>query len=292
MLDSHDTLYCQHSYCCTCVTHDFACQPLNCACSQSRVLPDRSLHLTTHAMSNTVTETRVTFQSPEGQHLAGILTEPVQSASSTTSDSDDYTKPLSTRHCAILCHGFASHKNGFHFAAIAAHLANNLGLSSLRFDYAGNMDSSGDFRFGGFMKEVEQMAAAKAFLEQQHSKQVVLLLGHSRGAINATLYSVKYGDIPMVVLLAGRYDLKLNMTQRYGPDVLQQLQQSGPWKQVSKRDGDKFEIHWTLTAEEPLIPDVLRAFATMGSPKTFTLGNKCPEEMVTGLSYIGLSLQR
>lgn len=38
--------------------------------------------------------------------------------------------------------------------------------------------------------------------------------GHSRGAINATLYAGHHGDIPMVVLVAGRYDLTLNMTQR------------------------------------------------------------------------------
>jgi len=33
------------------------------------------------------------------------------------------------------------------------------------------------------VQEVEQMAAAKAFLEQQHGKQVVLLLGESPGKI-------------------------------------------------------------------------------------------------------------
>jgi hypothetical protein len=38
--------------------------------------------------------------------------------------------------------------------------------------------------------------------------------GHSRGAINATLYGGKHGDIPMMVLVAGRYDLTLNMVQR------------------------------------------------------------------------------
>jgi hypothetical protein len=38
--------------------------------------------------------------------------------------------------------------------------------------------------------------------------------GHSRGAINATLYGGKHGNIPMMVLVAGRYDLTLNMVQR------------------------------------------------------------------------------
>ncbi|WIA21686.1 hypothetical protein OEZ85_000855 [Tetradesmus obliquus] len=206
-------------------------------------------------------ETPVTFSSPCGETLAGILTEPAAGAAAAppseaaapaeaAAAAAAAVTPFTAQHCAILCHGFASHKNGFHFPATAAHLATRLGMSSLRFDYAGNMDSSGAFRFGGFMQEVEQMAAAKAFLEQQHDKQVVLLLGHSRGAINATLYGGQHGDIPVMVLVAGRFDLTLNMVQRYGPDVLQQLRDSGPWQQVAKRDGDKAAIHWQLTAEE------------------------------------------
>lgn len=103
-------------------------------------------------MSASFKETRVTFGTQESQHLAGILTEPVDAPNSTVEEASGSNKPLYAQHCGIMCHGFASHKNGFHFPAIAAHLATQIGMSSLRFDYAGNMDSSGDFRFGGFMK--------------------------------------------------------------------------------------------------------------------------------------------
>lgn len=100
-------------------------------------------------MATDIKETRITFQSTEGDRLAGILTEPADTSPPPTLQT---SKPFNPQHCAILCHGFASHKQGFHFPAIAEHLASNLGMSSLRFDYAGNMDSSGEFRFGGFLK--------------------------------------------------------------------------------------------------------------------------------------------
>jgi hypothetical protein len=100
--------------------------------------------------------------------------------------------------------------------------------------------------------------------------------GHSRGAINATLYSGQPAQaqqqqqqqqqheqtadpsssssgsshhVPLVVLVAGRYDLTLNMHQRYGHDVVKQLQESGPQKQVTKRDKDRHEIEWELDAQ-------------------------------------------
>jgi len=81
------------------------------------------------------TERELTFQGPEGFPLAGILCEPSQP--STTTSSSSRSRSFQPSQCAILCHGFASHKQGFHFPAIAHHLAAQLGLSSLRFDYTG-----------------------------------------------------------------------------------------------------------------------------------------------------------
>jgi hypothetical protein len=68
--------------------------------------------------------TTVSFSSPCGETLAGILTEPAAAGA------ESPPRPFSANHCAILCHGFASHKNGFHFPAIAEHLASQLGMVS------------------------------------------------------------------------------------------------------------------------------------------------------------------
>lgn len=81
-----------------------------------------------------VTETPVTFDGPEGFPLAGMLCEPASS----TNNSSTQSTPFTPSQCALLCHGFASHKDGFHFPATAHHLAAQLGMSSMRFDYTGS----------------------------------------------------------------------------------------------------------------------------------------------------------
>lgn len=90
-----------------------------------------------------VTETPVTFDGPEGLRLAGTLCEPAASSTSTSINSSctQQDTPFTPSQCALLCHGFASHKDGFHFPAIAQHLATQLGMSSLRFDYTGRFDT-------------------------------------------------------------------------------------------------------------------------------------------------------
>jgi hypothetical protein len=111
------------------------------------------------------TETAVTFQGPEGFPLAGIFCEPSAQAAAAAAisvaapepcctspatvsiSSGSSSRPFSPTQCAVLCHGFASHKNGFHFPAMAQHLATQLGMSSLRFDYTGMVAAIG--RRGG-----------------------------------------------------------------------------------------------------------------------------------------------
>ena len=54
---------------------------------------------------------------------------------------------------AILCHGLGDHKNGFVLPQLAEALA-QAGLSSLRFDFPGNGESDGTFRYANMMDEV------------------------------------------------------------------------------------------------------------------------------------------
>jgi len=63
------------------------------------------------------TENQVRFENSHGHKLAGTLT------TSSKQDAD--------ARCVILCHGYASFKNGFHLPALAAALA-DAGYNSLR----------------------------------------------------------------------------------------------------------------------------------------------------------------
>ena len=59
-------------------------------------------------------ERKVTFQNSSGETLAGILLD------------------AGSSDAAVLCHGYADSKNGFHLPALAQALANK-GCSSLRY---------------------------------------------------------------------------------------------------------------------------------------------------------------
>ena len=61
--------------------------------------------------------------------------------------------PLPIQDAVILCHGFASHKNGFHSPAIAKALEDK-GLTSLRIDLSGNGESEGVFKYANYKQEV------------------------------------------------------------------------------------------------------------------------------------------
>lgn len=83
--------------------------------------------------------TIVHFSGPRGERLAGTLWRPASQAGSTK------TTPFHPdRHVALLCHGFASHRDGWALPELASELG-QIGLTSLRFDYAGNGDSGGEF---------------------------------------------------------------------------------------------------------------------------------------------------
>eukprot|EP00878_Enallax_costatus_P020286 GHUV01021437.1.p1 GENE.GHUV01021437.1~~GHUV01021437.1.p1 ORF type:complete len:188 (+),score=17.09 GHUV01021437.1:104-667(+) len=124
-------------------------------------------NLTLRVMSSAESRS-VTFNNQKGQKLAGILTTVEGQTANTTTDANS--------KCVILCHGYTSHKNGFHFPALADALANT-GFNSIRFDFRGNCDSEGTFRLAGYLDEVEDIAAAKQYLEQQQGQQVIALLG-------------------------------------------------------------------------------------------------------------------
>lgn len=60
--------------------------------------------------------------------------------------------PLLLLQVVILCHGYASSKDGFVFPKMAKALAAKK-LSSLRFDFTGNGESDGAFEFGNYLQE-------------------------------------------------------------------------------------------------------------------------------------------
>jgi nitrogenase molybdenum-iron protein alpha/beta subunit len=75
--------------------------------------------------------------------------------------------------------------------------------------------------------EAEELRCAKQHLEQQLGRQVVAMIGHSKGATDVLLYTSKWDDLACVVNLAGRCDVQKGVLERLGPEVLEQLHRTG-----------------------------------------------------------------
>ncbi|XP_042004436.1 uncharacterized protein LOC121753269 isoform X2 [Salvia splendens] len=111
----------------------------------------------------------------------------------------------------VLCHGFRSTKEYKIMVNLAGALEKE-GISAFRFDFSGNGESEGSFQFGG---------------------DVVLL------------YASKYHDIPAVVNLSGRYDLKRGIEERFGKDFMERLKKDG-YMDVKTKKG---EVEYRVTEE-------------------------------------------
>lgn len=86
----------------------------------------------------TFPEQKVSFANTTRHQLSGTFTD----ANSNT--------------VAVLCHGYASSKDGFVYPKLAKALAGKK-ISSLRFDFTGNGESDGAFEFGNYLQEVRQI---------------------------------------------------------------------------------------------------------------------------------------
>lgn len=170
---------------------------------------------------------RVTFANPSGEQLAGLLHEV-----------DDEVDAAAV----VLCHGYMDSKDSKLIGGLAGTLQ-AAGLAALRFDFAGNGESEGNFDFCAYAKEVEDIRAAVQFLRGQ-GRRVHAVLGHSKGAAEALLYAAKYGDVPQVISLSARYNMVRGITERFGEDIFERLRRGGSLEMKGKSGRE-----WTLTHE-------------------------------------------
>ncbi|GLJ05574.1 hypothetical protein SUGI_0020560 [Cryptomeria japonica] len=138
--------------------------------------------------SSVIVQERITIPNKDGEKLVGLL--------------DD----TGSRELIIICHGFRSCKENETSANLASALINN-GISAFRFDFSGNGESEGEFFYGNYWKEVEDLhAVVLHFLGKE--RKVNTIIGHSKGGDVVLLYASKYHDIVGTVInICGRYDL-------------------------------------------------------------------------------------
>jgi hypothetical protein len=75
---------------------------------------------------------------------------------------------------------------------------------------------------------------------------IVLHAGHSKGADSALVYASMYDDVPNVVNIAGRFDMRAGISERFGADFFDNIASEKQMHMEQNRD-DGVPIEWTLT---------------------------------------------
>ncbi|XP_015884500.3 uncharacterized protein LOC107420128 isoform X3 [Ziziphus jujuba] len=139
---------------------------------------------------------RVIIENNHGERLVGILHE------------------TGSKELVILCHGLQSTKERIPMVNLASALEKQ-GISAFRFDFAGNGESEGSFRYGNYRREADDLhSVIQHFLGENLS--ITAIVGHSKGGNVVVLYAAKYNNISAVVNISGRFDLIRGIEGRLG----------------------------------------------------------------------------
>lgn len=186
----------------------------------------RATRASTLRMSNPpgqVDQKRVTISNPTGEKLVGVF--------------DDN----GSQDTIVLCHGFRSSKESSTLSSIASRLVET-GYTPFRFDFSGNGESEGEFQYGNYWKEVEDLRSVILFLTSQGHK-VKAIVGHSKGGNVVLLYASKYSDVSTIVNLSGRFNLQRGVKERLGERGLELIEKQG-FVEIKGKNG---EVEYIVT---------------------------------------------
>ncbi|WOO40754.1 alpha/beta hydrolase family protein [Rubellicoccus peritrichatus] len=116
----------------------------------------------------------------------------------------------------VLGHGVTGNKDR-PVVADTAHALNAAGFDTLRFSFAGNGDSDGDFRDATISKEVGDLAAILDVVSKSYAK--ICYVGHSMGCAVGVIQAAKDDRINALISLAGMIDTKAFAQTEFGSET-------------------------------------------------------------------------
>uniref|UniRef100_A0ACD5VY71 Uncharacterized protein n=2 Tax=Avena sativa TaxID=4498 RepID=A0ACD5VY71_AVESA len=150
---------------------------------------------------------RVLVTNKHGEKLVGLL------------------HPTGSNKIVVLCHGFTASKS----VSIIVDLADAItkqGISIFRFDFSGNGESEGEFQYGNYRKEADDLHYVVSYLYEE-KYDVTAIVGHSKGGDVVVLYASLYDDVRMVVNLSGRFYLDKGIEERLGKECIDRIYNEG-----------------------------------------------------------------
>ncbi|XP_006644311.1 non-haem bromoperoxidase BPO-A2-like isoform X2 [Oryza brachyantha] len=143
----------------------------------------------------------------------------------------------------VLCHGFISTKNDSLILDLAAALTKK-GISVFRFDFSGNGESEGEFEYGNYRKEADDLHSVVSYLCKE-KYDVTAIVGHSKGGDVVALYASIYDDVCLVINVSGRFDLEKGIEERIGEGSIDKINKEG-YLDVKDRSEN---VHYRVTKE-------------------------------------------
>ncbi|KAL5228152.1 hypothetical protein ABZP36_016417 [Zizania latifolia] len=184
---------------------------------------------------------------------------------------------MGSNKIVVLCHGFRASKND----SIIVDLANALtkqGIGIFRFDFSGNGESEGEFQYGNYRKEAEDLHSVVSYLNQE-KYDVKAIVGHSKGGDVVVLYASIYDDVHMVVNLSGRFHLKSGVEERLGKEFMDIIEKEG-YIDAKNKSG---EVLYRVTKEslmERLNTDMLAASLSISKECRFFTVHGSADEII------------
>lgn len=153
------------------------------------------------------TEHRIVIPNKHGEKLVGLL------------------HPTGSNKIVVLCHGFTASKRSGVIVDLADAITKQ-GISIFRFDFSGNGESEGEFQYGNYRKEADDLHSVVSYLHQE-KYDVTAIAGHSKGGDVVVLYASLYDDVRTVVNLSGRFYLEKGIEERLGKDFIDRINKEG-----------------------------------------------------------------
>ncbi|XP_028556966.1 uncharacterized protein LOC110110260 isoform X1 [Dendrobium catenatum] len=172
-----------------------------------------------------VSKQRVEILNKYGEKLVGVL------------------HSTGSKNLVILCHGFRSTKDEKLLLNLIAALKKE-GMSAFHFDFSGNGESEGEFQYGNYRKEADDLRAVVLNLSEKKFK-ICAISGHSKGGNVVLLYASMHNDVPVIINLSGRFALERGIDGRLGKEFMQRIKKDG-FIDVKDRTG---KVEFRVTEE-------------------------------------------
>ena len=148
------------------------------------------------------------------------------------------TKNPSNSDTILICHGMFDDKNGKMNLILLEGLKNK--WSILRFDFEGNGDSSGEWGYADYEREVRNIGEIVEYSEKKFNIKIVAIIGHSKAGAEmfiaaSRLNLIKNKDC-CFISIAGRITFG-KPEKRFSKEQLEQLEKEGEciWEGYGKK---------------------------------------------------------